>query len=331
MGKKRSIAPSIRFSGLLLLFLAVAPIVRAQSKAFATLKPDRIETGDTTTLTVIVSGLRTRPGDVDFISWKTAFPLTNIRASSDWRQSGAQWIRQYTLIAFDSASLELPALSVLTGVGKPLNTNTLNLDIIPAAGGEISDMAPLRDIYREPVSWTDYWPWALGALAVLVLVIVYFRRKPKKAGTVAPPVPVSPPQISATETALQKLNALESRQLWKNGQEKEHHTELSIIVREYLESNYKVAALESTSTEILALLKSGNFSAVRIPLLQEILNKTDMVKFAQSRLPEAAHEMVLEKARELITPDYFRKAGASKPPVEKPPLSKPRQGNYEPL
>jgi hypothetical protein len=318
----------------LLVFLCCTAVatLHAQGKAFASIKPERVETGDTFSLFVIVSDIKTQPKSVDFVSWSDVFPATNILSRADWRRSGAQWVQQFTLISFDSASLDLPPLTVLMPVGKPLITNALTLTVFPTRGAELSEMAPIRDIYREPISWMDYWPWGAATLAVIGLFVWMQRRaaRRKKPVVAAVLIPQAPP-ISASEIALKQLAELQQRQLWKKDQVKEHYAALSLIVREYLETNYNIAALESTTAEILPLLSSTTFSSNLIPLLRDILHKTDMVKYAQSKPPEATHNAILEKARELITPIHLKKTPPPTPPPNAPPIQKPKSGKYEPL
>lgn len=312
-------------------FLATCHLF-AQPKAFASLQPERIETGDTTGLIILVSGLSTEPKDVDFSPWASVFPASNIIGRSDWRRSGTQWTRRFTLIAFDSAKLELPPLNVRLVAGKPLETNELTLAVFPTRGGrEISDMAKIRDIRREPESWMDYWPWGAGALIVFALLFGWLRKSPPKKQPAAIQTVPAPPPVSASELALQKLSELQQKQLWKNGQTKEHYAELSLILREYLETRYGIAALESTTVEIQKLLATTDFPADLKSGLKELLQKTDMVKYARSQPPEAVHEQVLEKARELVAPNHVKKQETAKISVGKIPPQESNTGKYEPL
>lgn len=281
----------------------LSSLLSAQPTAIASLQPERVETGDTTTLLIFVSGLNSEPKEVDFISWASVFPATNILHRSAWRRSGSQWMSRFTLIAFDSASLELPPLKVRLASGSPLETNPLKLTVFPTPGGrEITDMAKIRDIRREPESWQDYWPWGAGILVFLSLIGWWFwknRRKP--ISPQAPKQEIAPP-VSASEKALQQLDELQQKQLWKQEQTKEHYAALSLILREYLESRYGIAALESTTSEIQMMLVSTDLPTGSRDLLEEILQKTDLVKYARSEPSAATHLAVLEKARGLIHP-----------------------------
>ena len=304
----------------------------AQPKAFASLQPERIETGDTTGLLILVSGLNAEPKDVDFSPWAAVFPASNIIGRSDWRRSGTQWTRRFTLIAFDSARLELPPLNVRVATGKPLETNELTLTVFPTrASREITDMAKIRDIRREPESWLESWPWVTGVLVGLILLVWWLRKRQSIPKPVVAQATSALPLVSATEMALQKLSQLQQKQLWKNGQAKEHYAELSLILREYLEIRYGIAALESTTHEIQKMLTATDFPIDLRTDLKELLQKTDLVKYAQSQPTEAVHEAVLVKARSLVAPSQVKPQEPIKSTTKTPVPLKAKSGKYEPL
>lgn len=283
------------------LLLCVSAVTSGQGNAHASLQPERVEIGDTTSLFVLVSGVSAEPKDVDFSAWASVFPTANIIARSGWRRSGQQWARRFTLVAFDSATLQLPPLTVRLAIGNPLKTNALKLNVRPTLGStELADMETIRDIRREPVSWMDYWYWAAGALFLTILLIWAVRRADKRPQPLVAPPPASQPPVSSHELALRQLDELRRKQLWKNGFAKEHYAELSLIAREYLEARYKIPALESTTIEILKMLGKTDFPFHLKNDLSEILSKTDLVKYAQSKPPETFHEQALQQARELV-------------------------------
>ncbi len=304
----------------------------AQPKAIASLRPERIETGDTTGLLILVSGLNAAPKDIDFSPWASIFPVSNIIGRSEWHKSGAQWTRRFTLIAFDSATLELPPLFVRVAAGKPLETNALILTVFPTrAGREITEMAAIREIHREPESLLDFWPWAAGILAGLILLVWWIRKKQRKILPAVVPIEMVLPPVSATEMALQQLSELQQKQLWRKGQLKEHYAELSLILRTFLESRYGIAALESTTAEIQKLLTKTDYSPKSQMDLKALLQKADLVKYAKSEPEEAAHEAVLIKAKALVIPENTQTQTPINVMGQAPPKIKPKSGKYEPL
>lgn len=296
MGRKAGL-PGI-VAGLL---WAAACNVAAQGTAYASLQPDRVETGDTTSLFVLVSGVNAQPEEVNFGSWASVFPAANIIGRSGWKHSGDQWAQRFTLISFDSATLELPPLTVKPAIGDPMKTNALRLTVFPTPGSaETADMEKIRDIRRESVLWTDHWPWAAGALVLMTLLIWWMRKTRKKPRPAAIMQPAAAPPVPPHERALQQLIELKSRQLWKSGQVKEHYAELSLILREYLETRFDIPALESTTIEILKILSEKDFPKNLNVKINEILSGSDLVKYARSQPGDNYPEKILEQTRELV-------------------------------
>lgn len=282
-----------------LIFCSV--YVAAQATATASLQPERIETGDTFTLRILVAGTTVEPGQVDFGAWASMLPAKNILAHYGWHKTGPQWVQNFTLVTFDSATLDLPPLAVRLHLGETAETNPLRLTVMPtAAEADVNSMASIRDIERSPSNLLDYWPWALGGLVLLLVARRFLRRKktPPVPVVVAAPTVALPPPIHAE--SLQKITLLERKRLWEKGQIKEHYAELSLIVREYLEKRYGIPALESTTMEIEQMLKTTDFPKVLNLAIQDLLSKADLAKYAQSSPPAAFHEKAIEKARGMI-------------------------------
>lgn len=288
-------------TGLIVICLHLTAGTAAQSSARAVFDRNSVETGDTFVLRVLVTGVSAKPGKVDFSPWRELLPADNILSKSDWTRTGGRWVSQFTLIAFDSARLALPPLKIVLKAGDTLRSNPLDLTVKPTySTADVSDAEDIRNIHREPVLWTDYWPWALGGAVVIVLAIWLLRRKKSKPVVVAPVQASPPPAIPPHQAALQKLTILEQKQLWKHGGVEQFYAELSLIMREYLENTFRIPALESTTREILPLLKTAGFPENLKGVLREILHESDMTKYAKHPPPEQYHEKALNMSRQLI-------------------------------
>jgi hypothetical protein len=285
---------------LVIVLLCCCTALKAQVKANATLDPARVETGDTFAMRVMVSGTNVEPKEVSFKSWLGLKATPNVLSHSGWRKSGPQWVQQFTLIAFDSASLILPPLTVGFHLGDSVRTNSLQLIVTPTpATADLATMDTVRDIRREGDDWTDYWPVAVGALILLVFLRWYLGRKNQKPAPVPAPV-VFQPAVPLHEQTLQKLKHLEQQKPWQKGHIKEYYVEISMIMREYLEHRFNIPALESTTREILGLLKNTPFPEQLHPTLRDMLSQADLAKYAQARPSDSYHEKTLQNARLMI-------------------------------
>ncbi|MBK9335201.1 MAG: hypothetical protein IPM98_00915 [Lewinellaceae bacterium] len=286
---------------LLFGLLALPAGLVAQTRASAVPDRERVEAGDTFALRVLVSGVRVAPLRVNFAAWQNFFPADNILARSEWSRSGAQWVQQFTLIALDSATLDLPPLTVNLHLGDTVRTNPLQLRIsAPRASSDLSDMDDIRDIRREPAAWYDHWAVFAGSSFVLLLAAWYLYRKRRRAKPAPVAIALAPPPPSARELALEKLQVLEKEKPWQKGRLLEYYSALSLIVRAYLEHRYDIPALESTTGEISAMLPGTDFPEALRPVLDFLLQQADLVKYAETAPSRDFHEQALEKARQVI-------------------------------
>ncbi len=202
-----------------------------------------------------------------------------------------------TLTSFDSGYHFIPRIPIQylqSGQRKYAATNRLTLSVRTIPQDTIT-LAPIKSIEEEPVRLEDFFWIFVGALALglITLVVLYFTRRARKVDTsVLPP----PPKLPAHELALQQLKKLKGKQLWQQGLVKEYHSELTHIVREYLENRYDIQALEMTTDQILKQLKRLDFDGSWQGRLREMLQAADLVKFAKAEPPTNFHERMIEYA-----------------------------------
>lgn len=111
-------------------------------------------------------------------------------------------------------------------------------------------------------------------LAVLSILARYFLKKNK-----APEIIPGPP---AHEIAYQQLMALKEKNYIQLGKIKEYYTEVSDIIRHYLEQRFKIKAPEMTTEEFLIKVRdSSGLINEHKNLLKEFLLCCDLVKFAK--------------------------------------------------
>jgi len=157
-------------------------------------------------------------------------------------------------------------------VGSPLLTEAAQTDSIA-----LSDIKP---IIEEPTNFEDFIPYILGAILLIhLLCLIYFFINNQQKVEILP-IPVM--QITGHELAGTKLKKLNAAKLWQQGKTKEYLSNLTFIVREYLENRFNIPALENTSSQIIQQLKTVNFSEDAQNQLRNLFQQSDLVKFAKA-------------------------------------------------
>lgn len=147
---------------------------------------------------------------------------------------------------------------------------------------------PIKGPRRVAVTLREILPWLLIGLAVAIalsLTIWYLskRRKMEPVFSFRKRIQLKPHEI-----ALRELEKLRIKKLWQQGRTKEYYSELTDIIRRYIEDRFMVPALESTSDGILHdLLEIRQISGEVWDQLGKMLMLADMVKFAKEKpLPQ---------------------------------------------
>lgn len=108
-------------------------------------------------------------------------------------------------------------------------------------------------------------------------------------------------QIPAHEIAYRQLEELRRKEYIKQGRIKEYYSEISDIIRRYLENRFNLNAPEMTTQEFLGLARdSVQLDSSHKTLLREFLTACDMVKFAKYSPALDEINAVFESAKKFI-------------------------------
>lgn len=194
-------------------------------------------------------------------------------------------IKKYGLTQFDSGTYTIPRQKIIIGT-KTFFTDSLKVEVnnvvVDTTQG-LYDVKPIIGVDKKGSNWWKYVLIALLVIGVLAFLLYWFiwRRKPL---TEDQKIALLPPYDRA-KLALRKLDNslyLENQNL------KDYYSELTFIIRKYLDEKVYDHALESTTDELITrlnILKEGNrvdLSQDDIKNLQSILKRADLVKFAKS-------------------------------------------------
>ncbi len=142
---------------------------------------------------------------------------------------------------------------------------------------------PFEGTVSIPGRWYDFipewWYWPLLALLVIALGAVIFFLYKKNGPTLLPHKKIIPPY----ELAIKRLSSLKARRLAESGHDKEYYTELTDILRQYIDGRFGVNAREMTTTQILEAMSAEDTLKHFIDALGPVLRTADFVKFACQR------------------------------------------------
>ena len=148
-------------------------------------------------------------------------------------------------------------------------------------------MFPIKSIQTEPLVYDDFKPyliWVVLALLLIGLLIYYLKTRKKPETKEIDTINTLPP----FEEALEKLQELDNKLLWQNNEIKKYYSELTEIVRVFIEKELEIPALEITTFELVSMLsdynnpKNINITKETVRKLNALLQEADLVKFAKS-------------------------------------------------
>jgi len=207
-------------------------------------------------------------------------------------------IKSYTITSFDQGTYTIPsynigsAAGVLTTPQLTLMVQTIKVDTTKA----IYDIKQPITVSYTFLDWFLAHSWVLSlAIALIgggIILYLYFKNRTKEVKEIK----VIEPAVPAHVMALTKLQQLRERKLWQQEAVKEYHSELTDILREYLEKRYEIKTHERTTEEIIASLKHMAISNEYRVKLNEVLTLADLVKFAKAKPLPVDNELTMENA-----------------------------------
>lgn len=211
--------------------------------------------------------------------------------TTDLGNNRLQIERDLIIQAFDSGLYTLPPLNYVVS-SDTFKTSPLALKVIPVDidtmtsihgyAGTVSIPRKFWDYFPDFIA--DYWIWYVIALVIAGGITAYLLLRKKNIKAVFTPAekPIPP-----YEAAMAQLERLRLRKLCERGQEKEFYTELTDILRVYLQRRFGINAMEMTTTQIKRAVRDNDTTRNSTERMARILEMADFVKFAKVRpLPE---------------------------------------------
>ena len=285
--KRKTYKNGLKELYLLSLFFCLCSLV-SFSQVTSSIDSTKIKIGEQITYNIQVEADTTDL--VIFPEGQTFSPLEMIESyeiDTIKKDSKYNFIKKYALTQFDSGIYTIPRQKVIIG-DKTFFTDSLKVQVnnivVDTTKQGLYDIKPIIEVEK---SASNFWRNLLIVLLILAIIsaLIYWFVWRKKPLTEEEEIALLPPYDRA-KMALKKLD--ESMYLQKE-EIKEYYSELTFIIRKYLDEKVYDRALESTTDELiqrLKLLKDGNqieLSDEDIINLEIIFKRADLVKFAKSK------------------------------------------------
>ncbi|QBN19428.1 BatD family protein [Flavobacterium nackdongense] len=193
-------------------------------------------------------------------------------------------VKRYGLTQFDSGKYTIPSIKILIN-NKPFLSDSIKVEVANVVVDTLKQkMYDIKDIVPANES-SDWWKYVLFVLLIAgIAAFIYWFVKLRQKKVIEEEIYKTP-----IEKATSLLNSLEKKELWQHGEVKAYYSELTDIVRNYIEEAIEIPAMESTTSELIEGLqmaskkKKMKLSKETIDNLFVVLKQADLVKFAKSK------------------------------------------------
>ena len=199
--------------------------------------------------------------------------------------------KRYTLQVFEEGRVNMGRPNVLyvdknivdTLYSRDSLILTVGTYIIDSTSVPIMTLKPQRTLPFRFGEISGYLMWSLIALLVLAAAAYAAVRILHHYGRSVSDLFKTPPPLPPHVVAIKALESLHHQKLWQNGRYKQYYSGITDILRTYIAARYDIGAMEMTSDEIIAAMRTIDELPQKSSMdLTEILRNGDLVKFAKA-------------------------------------------------
>ena len=210
-------------------------------------------------------------------------------------------VQKFLITSFDSGEHRIPPFWFRLYFDDRLDSIASNELFIRVYTMQIDTTRGPTDIkmpYDAPVTLKEVLPWIFGVILLggIIFFIFYYisRRKRNLPVFSLPSKPKEPPHI----IALRELDRIRDEKIWQKDKIKEFYSQVTDVLRNYIEERFAIPAMEYTSDETLsAFMSRGSIlSEKSFSNLTRILHLADLVKFAKYLPLPDDHNLTLVNA-----------------------------------
>jgi len=192
----------------------------------------------------------------------------------------------YLITGFEAGSQIIPSQEVGYLRGSLVDTARsmpLIINVYDPIVDTTQQIKPIKPPINTPLTFKELFPWlavGFGGLLFLGIALWLIRRYLKRRRD--PDAYYQKPLEPAHVIAFRALDKLKEEKIWTKGAVKQYYSRLTEITRQYIERQYDIPAMESTTEEILQAFRRANPKDQLLDeILRELLELADLVKFAR--------------------------------------------------
>ena len=230
---------------------------------------------------------------------------SKIDTSNTSRKEFVNYSQTLSITSFDTGFHYIPPVTILYSYAgdttrHELVSEGIYLKVRTVAVDTTQAIKDIKGPIQAPITFSELAPYfgvALVIVMIIALVWYYFWRK-RLNKPLFPVItrPAGPPW----EDALQSLDVLDDKKLWQSGKIKEYYSELTDILRRYLQQQHSIDAMEMVTSEILESYDQAGLNPGSRKLLDQVLTQADYAKFAKAIPQNRENEMSMTWSKQFV-------------------------------
>lgn len=199
------------------------------------------------------------------------------------------------------------------------------LELATVAIDTAQSFKDIKDVLHISLSVWDYLLYAVCVLLLLLIGWFVYRWYMKRKMLPQEPEAEPEPELPADVIALQSLTALRDRKLWQSGEHKLYQTQVTDILRMYIERRFRLPAMEQPTSEIMPGLAILGLAPHSVERVEQVLRTADLTKFAKYIPSSMQHEDAMTVSVQFVESTRSLASAALSPEETVPRSSAPRR------
>lgn len=228
------------------------------------------------------------------------FRIDTLKSAAD----RAEYIYKLLITSFDSGVHRIAPQKIAFGASEPFDTVQtaavwLTVKTVPR-DTTVAGIFDIKQPLDEPITFAEVAPWVGGTIllgALIFFLVLLIRRLLQRK----PIVLFEKPKDPAHVVALRKLQSIFDAKRWLDDDYKAFHSEVTEIIREYIEGRFGIPALEQTTMDIVHSFQKDN--VIPKALFEKFFENfatSDLVKFAKYSPSVQENESLLKFAFDFV-------------------------------